>query len=412
MSAPRQTATDVRALVARRVGTGKKVALLSSDPALRALLEGNRNTLLVDPEGTLALTAFAPEVVVAFDGLVTGGADALAQVLGAAPKAELVLSVANSGAATSVVRALAGKPVGPGHARATIAGWLESLGHSLRSEDAVVMPPEPSGLATDAEVALRELCEQLNPDAVVERFVWVSAPSTPRVPVALEARTSVVLVAQDADATQASLASLARQALRPLEVVVVGGDARAHEKAARDGLEVRTVAVAEGRGALATGVAHARGRWLAWWQAGELADREHLQRLQRAVSSGVAAWAVAAVRDGSHELSPARPFSAQQALSARAFARVGCLVDRERLGAFALTAADGSPAAEAVLFARLAALFTPEVLEGAASAQGRAVGDAFAALGPKRLRTIAALQPAPVEPQAGLLGALRAKLGR
>ena len=72
---PMQTVGDLRTLVTRRAGLRRKVALLAADPGLSQALEQNGCTLLVDPDSLEAVTAFHPDVVVAFDGFAAEGAE-------------------------------------------------------------------------------------------------------------------------------------------------------------------------------------------------------------------------------------------------------------------------------------------------------------------------------------------------
>ncbi|MBX7100628.1 MAG: hypothetical protein K1X89_23145 [Myxococcaceae bacterium] len=396
MSTP-APASDLRAVVARRCTGKRRVAVLSADVALARLLEGNGISVLADPPGLDALKAFAPQAVVAFDGLLDGGADVLRAIRQAAPASALVLSFAHAGAATLVVRALAGKPVPRGLTPHEVRGLAAEAGYRVVSEDLVVMAPEPTGLAADAEAQLRQLCEQLNPLAVVERFLWVLEPG--RVDAVAEPVSgvlSVVVSASDDASAAASLASLSRQAVRPLEAVVVGPGARASlERHARDGLELVLLEQPhDGAAAWNAGVRRARGRHLALWASGELGDRQHLFTLQRALDAGVSAWAVSAVQGPQGPLLPPSPFALTAALREQRLARVGCLFDRARLGPLELAMAEGVAHADTLWLAKVASLFPATVVPGAPTATGAPVAslDALATLLSARpLRLIDAL---------------------
>lgn len=117
-----QTASDLRTLVTRRAGLARKVALLSSDPQLVSALEQNQCRVLVDPGSSAELAAFAPEVVIAFDGFASQRGDSFAMLATAAPTAELVFSFANAASATALLRALLGLGVTAGLCRARRCG--------------------------------------------------------------------------------------------------------------------------------------------------------------------------------------------------------------------------------------------------------------------------------------------------
>ena len=125
-----QTVGELRTLVTRRAGLRRRVALLSSDPAMKAALEQNGCTVLLDPASHDELERFSPEVVVAFDGLLSQGAEGLRALGKIAPAAELVLSFANASSASVLLRALlAPRPHRPpasatcAHGCARPAGW-------------------------------------------------------------------------------------------------------------------------------------------------------------------------------------------------------------------------------------------------------------------------------------------------
>ena len=106
--APMQTVGDLRTLVTRRAGLRRKVALLAADPGLSQALEQNGCTVLADPASLDEVTAFAPQVVVAFDGFAADGGEGFRKLAQAAPGAELVFSFANASSASVLIRALLG----------------------------------------------------------------------------------------------------------------------------------------------------------------------------------------------------------------------------------------------------------------------------------------------------------------
>lgn len=218
-----QTAADLRTLVIRRAGLKRRVALLSSDDALAKGLEANGCTVLVDPDALDALTGFSPDVVVAFDGLVAEGLCALDGLARAAPAAELLFSFAHAASASLLSRALQGKTSVRALSESEVRAALTQAGYVVTGREVVVTPHQPSGLAVEVDAALRQLFEQLNPDAAADRFLLcarrgVVASSPGRAP----GLVSVIVTAGDAslDALTGTLASLAGQAHRALEVLV------------------------------------------------------------------------------------------------------------------------------------------------------------------------------------------------
>lgn len=359
-----QTAADLRTLVIRRAGAKRRVALLSSDEGLAKGLEANGCTLLVDPDSLEALTDFRPEVVVAFDGLVAEGLGALEGLARAAPGAELLFSFANAASASLLSRALQGTASVRALSEREVRAALASAGYVVVAKDLVVTPHVASGLAVDADAALRQLFEQLNPDAAADRFLLVAkrgvvASAPDRTP----GLVSVVVTAErDLAALEGTLASLARQAHRALEVLVAAP--LAAEDVLRAGAKLKARAGAtlvpvssEGADAAAranAGLAPARGQYLAFLEAGELLEAAHFSALVERLAAGTEAWALATPRA---PLTP--PFELGAWCRAGAAHRGLWLLDRERLGAFPITFAEGSAHAELLLFVRLAALFPP-----------------------------------------------------
>ena len=169
-----QTVGDLRTLVTRRAGLRRKVALLAADDSLKRALEQNGCTVLVDPESLDAVTAFHPDVVVAFDGFAAEGAAGFTRLAQAAPGAELVFSFANASSSSVLLRALLGVSPAPTSSERDVRAWLREAGFVVSTRDVVVTPHVDSGLSADAEAALRQLFEQLNPDAAADRLLLVA----------------------------------------------------------------------------------------------------------------------------------------------------------------------------------------------------------------------------------------------
>lgn len=359
-----QTAADLRTLVLRRAGANRRVALLSSDEGLAKGLEANGCSVLVDPPTMEALTEFRPEVVVAFDGLLAEGLAAFEGLSRAAPSAELVFSFANAASASLVSRALQGRASVRAFAERDVREALSSAGYVVTARDVVVTPHETATLAVDTDAALRQLFEQVNPDAAADRFLvlakrGVVASQPDRVPGLVSV---VVSSGADAGALAGTLGSLAGQLHRALEVVVASPLAADAVLAAGAGLKVRAGATLvplevksdDAAARSNAGLAVTRGQYVAFLEAGELLDARHLAALVERLSAGTEAWAVATPR-----VAVTPPFDAAAWARAGAAHRGLWLIERERLGSFPLTFAEGTPQFELVLFLRLAALFAP-----------------------------------------------------
>ena len=364
-----QLSGDLRTLVVRRAGQGRKVALLSSDPLVARAVEANGCTVLVDPEGPQALHDFAPDAVVAFDGFA--GPSAFAMLAAAAPAAELVFSSANAGSASALIHQLAGREAPRGQSELQLTAWLHAAGYEIVARDRVVVPFEPSGLALDAEAGLRALLEQLNPEAAADRWLWTCRRGAPRV---YRSHTPGLLSAVVFDGPQRghTLAALERQSQKPLEVVA--------------------------------SIEEAQGQYLALLMPGDTLTRDHFARLVVALQRGVSAWALE---------------SSVPPLTALENGAVDCcayVVDRQRLGPFSLTLPRGAPAAEAVLFARLAALFPASLVAGGPSFERAAkpapIAEAYPALRSRPLRLLLSLEEALAKsPEPSIRALLRDRLG-
>lgn len=359
-----QVVGDLRTLVTRRAGTKKKVALLAADEAVKVALEQNGCTVLVDPASLDELTSFSPDVVVGFDGLLAEGAAGLQALARAAPTADLVFSFANASAASTLIRALLGTTPAPASSERDVRAWLTSAGFVVKSRDVVVTPHVPSGLSADTEAALRQLLEQLNPDAGADRLLFVARRGVEASPPEREpGLTSVVLSAgDDAAALEGTLRSVAGQLCKPLELIVVSSlselrlDELAKSAKGRAGLSLVLVGDAPADALERTnfGLSRARGQYVCCLEAGELLDRSHLSNLVKRLQDGTEAWALSAPPV---DLGPR--FELKRWLEAGAVQRGRYVLDRERLGAFPLQFAEGVELGEAMFFTRLAALFAP-----------------------------------------------------
>lgn len=397
-----QTVSDLRTLVARRAGVARKVALLSTDPQLVSALEQNRCQVLVDPGSSAELAAFGPEVVIAFDGFGSQHGDSFTLLATAAPSAELVFSFANAASGSALLRGLLGLGVAPGLGEPQVRAWLSAAGYVVTSRDAVVLPPEPLGLAVDTASSVRALFEQLNPDAAVDRLVLVARRGSGSAPVerVADLTSVVVTVGPELAALQLTLGSLAEQHQHPLEVVLVSGHApELLERAAkrlggRSGLTVRLIecATADPAARANAGLAVARGRYVAIVEAGAVLQPAHLRQLVGQLTGGTAAWALS--------MPPQQvtaPFRLAQWLELGAVDCARWLVDRDRLGCFALTFAEGSPQYAQLLFTRLALLFSPAFVAGPVTVEvprpaPTDVGGLLEQLRGRPLRTLATLE--------------------
>ncbi len=406
-----QTAADLRSLVARRVGARRKVVLLGSDNALLRALEANGCQVLADPESLPAVTAFEPQVVVAFDGFARAGegAENFAALAQAAPDAELVFSFANAASASALLQALVGHPPPQALSEPEVRSWLRAAGFEVVSRDVVIGPHQPTGLAVDAEAQLRQLLEQLNPDAGAERLLLVARkkagiPDVPREP----GLVTVVVSATDAlPALQSTLASLGRQPQRPMQVVVatsglvVQAEPIIRSQAERGAFAAQMLSVASADFAVRTNqaLARARGQYVAFFEAGDTVEPIHFRQLVGSLEQSTSAWIIARFKqpgvtqpDG---LGGTR-FHLATWLSAGITARCSLLLDRDRLGPFPLAFAEGVAEAEPLFIARLAALFPVATANGPASVERpteRTPFDAHALSAAMRTRPLRAIGP-------------------
>lgn len=407
------TASDLRAVVARRVGLNRKVAVLGSDAALLKTIESNGCTVLADPESLEAIAAFGPQVVVAFDGFAKGGD--FGALVKAAPGAELVFSFANAASSSALLQTLIGKPSPQGLAEPEVRGWLTAAGLQVVSRDVVVGPHQPTGLAVDAEAQLRALLEQLNPDAGAERLLLVArrTPAEPAVPREPGLLSVLVSAGEDLSALLGTLASLAGQPQRPMQVVIAtsgppGEAERAgRQQAERGSFAVEVVASSGADFAARTNQAlpRARGQYLAFLEAGDTVERVHYRQLIHSLERGASAWAISHLKQPGVPL-PQSAFCLPDALATGATARCALLLDRDRLGPFPLSFAEGVAEAEPLFLARLAALFPAITSGGQPTVERPTAGSPFdpaalaQAMKARPLRAIGPLMLGRLEPAA------------
>ncbi|MDP2270307.1 MAG: glycosyltransferase family A protein [Archangium sp.] len=407
-----QTVGDLRTLVTRRAGLRRKVALLAADASLTTALEQNGCTVLVDPESLDAVTAFHPDVVVAFDGFAAEGAAGFTRLAQAAPGAELVFSFANASASSVLLRALLGVSPAPTSSERDVRAWLREAGFVVSSRDVVVTPHVDSGLSADTEAALRQLFEQLNPDAAADRLLLVAKRGAEAsVPERTAGLTTVIVSGgEDAAALEGTLRSAAGQLQSPLELMVISPlpELRLEElaKAAkgRAGLTLVLVGEAPADALERTnfGLSRARGQYVCCLEAGELLDRSHVSSLVERLKAGTEAWALS-----SPPVDLGRRFELKAWLDAGAVQRGRYVVDRERIGTFPLSFATGLELGEAMVFCRLAALFPPAWNASAPTLDSPRTVNASAsalleAMRSRPLRTMGSLadglqEPAPVD---------------
>ena len=371
-----QTAGDLRSLVARRVGLERKVVLLGSDLELVRALQANGCEVRADPESLDALSAFAPDAIVAFDGFARegDGQGNFAALVKAAPDAELVFSFANAASSASLLQALTGHPQAPGLAEPQVREWLALAGLQIVSRDVVVGPHQSTGMAVNAEAQLRQLLEQINPDAGAERLLLVARRGLAVSEAQREPGLLSVLVSAGAEAAalDATLASLAAQPQRPMQVVVAASgplDERAVKAQAERGtfaLELLVAGSADFAVRTNQALLRARGQYLAFLEAGDTVEAVHFRQLLRSLEHGTSGWALARVKQPG-AAAPESAFSLPAWLAGGAWARCGLLLDRARLGPFPLSFAEGIAEAEPLFLARLAAIFPAVTAGGAAT---------------------------------------------
>lgn len=372
-----QTAADLRTLVTRRVGLKRRVAVLASDLTLVRAIEANGCTVLVDPPSLDELRGFAPDVVVVFDGfLLQGRDDALRALSGACGSASLLISFANAASASALLQGLLGRSPPVALSEADVRQWLTGAGYVVEARDAVVTVPPPTSLSADTEAALRQLFEQVNADAAIDRLLLVAkrgiAASPPdRTPGLVSV---IVSGGSSLPALTGTVSSLVNQHRRPLELVVVANlapealDEAVAKARTRSGVTVlvKTLASADAAARTNVGLGLAQGQYVAFAEAGELFEPLHLTGLVKRLEEGTSAWALGASRVSGQPLAP-RPaqFSLAAWLRAGWLGRSEWVIDRARLGAFALTFAEGVEGFEAIVFARLGLLFPPAWQAGA-----------------------------------------------
>ncbi|MDP3237508.1 MAG: glycosyltransferase family A protein [Myxococcales bacterium] len=376
-----QHAADLRTLVTRRVGLKKRVVVLASDLALVRVIEGNGCTVLVDPASLDEIGAFHPDVVVAFDGfaLSEGGA-AFRALASAAGQADLVFSFANASSASSLLGALTNSTPTPSFAEPDVRRWLASAGYVVSARDVVVTAHRTSGLSADTEAALRQVLEQVNPDAAADRLLLFAKRGTAATAPDRTPGLVSVVVSSAADESQlaGTLSSLVNQQRRPLELIAVATlpadrlDALLEKPRARSGVTVVPISSTSSDASVRTnvGLAAAQGQYLAFTEAGALFAPTHFSTLVKRLEDATTAWAL-----GTSSVAGAKRFDRAGAFSLAGWLTHGWvnrsewLLDTSRLGPFPITFAEGISAFEAVFFTRLALLFPPSWSPGAPSVE-------------------------------------------
>lgn len=412
-----QTVADLRTLVTRRVGLKRRVAVLGSDLALIHSVQNNGCEVLVDPASLDELSTFRPDVVVAFDGFATGdGRGAFAMLAKAAPQAEVVFSFAHAGSATAALTALLGASPVRSFAERDVTAWLTAEGYAVTSRDLVVEPHTSVDLSADTEAALRQLFEQLNPQAAADRLLLVARRGPGR---GIIDRTpgllSVVISAGQAlPALEGTVASLLASQQRPIELVLSSALSLEHtdrvfaQARARAGVTCVTTFCTSTDWAARTnaGLVDAHGQYLACIEAGDLFSPFHFSTLVKRLADGTKAWALGAAQP---ELPPV--FSMHTWLTRAATHRAAYVIDSARTATVPLSFAEGVWASEAMRFVRLAALFEPAWVTGPASfetlAQAPVTPEALVdALRARPLRVLTTLQHLMRSPEAPRLRAL------
>ncbi|MBL8918986.1 MAG: glycosyltransferase family 2 protein [Myxococcaceae bacterium] len=365
-----QLAQDLRTVVTRRVGGKRRVVVLASDLALVRAIEANGCTVLADPASLDEVAAFRPEVVVVFDGFVLrDGQEALRRLASASGEAELVFSFANAASASALLAGLLGLPPAPAFSEPEVRRWLASAGFVVASRDAVVTAPVATGLSADTEAALRQLFEQLNPDAAIDRLLLVARRGVEATKPDRSPGLVSVIVSGGADvaALEGTLSSLANQHRRPLELVVVAAlpaerlDEVVSRARVRSGISVITKADAPTDPAARTnaGLALAQGQYVAFAEEGTLFSPMHLTSLVRLLEDGTVAWALTSSATSARGAARPARFDLGAWLRDGLVHRAEWLIDTSRLASFPLTFAEGERDADALLFARLGLLFPP-----------------------------------------------------
>ncbi|MBL9036958.1 MAG: glycosyltransferase family 2 protein, partial [Archangium sp.] len=163
-------------------------------------------------------------------------------------------------------------------------------------------------------------------------------------------------------ALETTLASLLNQPQRPLEILVASPlraevlDEVLGSAKRRAGVVAVGVASSSSDWAARTnaGLGAAQGQYLACLEAGDTVTVDHFPALVQRLAGGPEAWALSA-------MVPALPtrFSPSAWIHQGASCRQAVLIDRQRTATLPLTFAEGTRGAEAMRFARLAAMFPP-----------------------------------------------------
>lgn len=436
---PAQVAGDLRTLVIRHAARGRRIALLGRDPELVRGLEEAGCAVLVDPESPEAIARFRPTGIILFDGAVqTEDPPGLLRVLTeTAAEAELIVSFAHAGSAAALVAQLLGQPARAAVSDREARGWFAACGLEVHHRDVVVDAPRPTGLAPDTEVALRALFEQLNPDAAADRFVYVLGRGAPRpVEPRVAGLLSVVIAHRGAEFPLLNdcLAALAAQEYTPVELIVATASAdpelaaRLERHAPPGGERPQLCVLPSARdipALLNGGLERARGQYIAFLEERDRVSPRHYRARIEALQAGAEAWALGPVRRTGAPEEERPSFELGEWIRRGWTERCGYTIDRDRLGSFPLTFAEGVAAEEALFFARLGALFAPRWLDGPALCERlgphespeqteRTLADLLSAMRARPIRVLGSLAERlqPLAPPHRLADDLEAELER
>lgn len=382
-----------------------RVLLVGGEPGVAsALVEQGAEVLEVEAAKEKG-RAFQPHAVLFGPRLAEApdGEGHFRAVVEAAPGADVFLHVWNEGAAQELLGVLLGRQRRAGaRGEAGVRQWLGACGLVL--EERLPLPGEaqPLPLPTETVERLRSLLHQLSPDSSVDQFLYVARREAVAVPPSPEATPlvpgllSIVLWA-GSEATRAeldrTLFSIACQDQTPFELILVAPTATPTALVSLQELLTRYRGLADFESRLVAGeepparllnrgIAAARGQYLSFLTPEAIVYPDHYRRLVAALGAGRSAWAFARARLAFTESSGGTPYIRARyplpvgeeldwsyLLEGRC-AREGFLVDRTRIGAFALQLAeDGTELDVAPLVVRLAALFTPAFTAGVASVE-------------------------------------------
>lgn len=313
------------------------------------------------------------------------------------PEAELLVTRVNGCSVAVLLQAvLAQVPPAPSLSERDFEQLAGRSGYRVCGREALAARPRVGGLPVDVEQQLRQLLVAWNPAAASERFLAVLRPAPAeevQVSTPLESELLSVVFAVGARGSEAqldeALFALACQHSRPFELLLVptaGGELRfeAARALAERYRRIRPYALhVLPASDLQAAVARARGRYLAFADATTLVYPHHFERMCEALEQGLHAWALArALRTeelpavGSAYVVAKRPFPLGDSLDWVQLRRspellLAMVVDRQRLGTFALVQDAARGALPWELPVRLGAQCAPIFLAGLASCEVR-----------------------------------------